>query len=95
MAGKTIDYRTYEQAKRRLMAEVDEVSEHDVSAFFSEWIGEPVEATINWPACGDQTVSWAREFAGWILAAADLAEGFEYAGWIWNGYGEDLTEPEN
>ena len=85
-AEKTVKYKDYCEA----LAELDEKYGPHFIAFYSERDrkSKTVRLLVNWSAIGSVPADQARDYAGWIEAAANDAENFKY-----NGhriiYGED------
>ena len=85
-AEKTVKYKDYCEA----LAELDEKYGPHFIVFYSERDrkSKTVRLLVNWSAIGSVPADQARDYAGWIEAAANDAENFKY-----NGhriiYGED------
>ena len=78
---KTVDYRTFCLALRKLQNEV--CSDRRIEIFeLPNDENEGIRLGVNWASIGTVPADEAREFAQLLMAAATAAENFEYNGYV-------------
>lgn len=78
--NKTVDYRTFCMALRKLQNEV--CKDRRIEIFELPSFDEnPIQLGVNWASIGTVPAAEAREFAQLLLDAATAAENFEYNGY--------------
>ena len=80
---KTVSYRTYQQALKKLRYEVS--PDRDIEAYEMNGFGDDrIRLGINWSAIGTVSADEARGFAQKLMDAADAVESFKYNGYTIN-----------